>query len=145
MGKSSLLNAITRQNVSIVSEVAGTTTDPVEKPMELLPLGPVLFVDTAGVDDVGALGAQRIEKTRQAIARSDIGVLVTETGVWGDFEERLLRELRAHDVPVVVALNKADLRKPDAEQLLWLKRGVAAVCGACGDDRRRCGRATHGA
>lgn len=122
VGKSSLLNAITRQNVSIVSEVAGTTTDPVEKPMELLPLGPVLFVDTAGVDDVGALGAQRIEKTRQAIARSDIGVLVTETGVWGDFEERLLRELRAHDVPVVVALNKADLRKPDAEQLLWLKR-----------------------
>ena len=67
VGKSSLLNAVTRQQVSIVSEVAGTTTDPVEKPMELLPLGPVLFVDTAGVDDVGALGAQRIEKTRLAI------------------------------------------------------------------------------
>src|SRR5665811_1469280 len=81
VGKSSLLNAITQQKVSIVSEVAGTTTDPVEKPMELLPIGPVLFVDTAGVDDVGALGAQRIAKTRQAIARSDIGVLVTEAGV----------------------------------------------------------------
>jgi hypothetical protein len=61
VGKSSLLNAITQQKVSIVSEVAGTTTDPVEKPMELLPIGPVLFVDTAGVDDVGALGEQRIE------------------------------------------------------------------------------------
>ena len=83
MGKSSLLNAITQQRVSIVSEVAGTTTDPVEKPMELLPIGPVLFVDTAGVDDVGALGAQRIEKTRQVIERSDIGVLVAEAGVWG--------------------------------------------------------------
>ena len=67
VGKSSVLNAITQQHVSIVSEVAGTTTDPVEKPMELLPIGPVLFVDTAGVDDVGALGEQRIEKTRQAI------------------------------------------------------------------------------
>src|SRR5579863_3543171 len=108
VGKSSLLNAVTRQQVSIVSEVAGTTTDPVEKPMELHPIGPVLFVDTAGMDDVGALGAQRIEKTRQAIARTDIGVLVTEAGAWTDYEERLLAELRSHAVPVVVAMNKAD-------------------------------------
>src|SRR5271165_2453772 len=79
VGKSSLLNAITQQTVSIVSDIPGTTTDPVEKPMELAPMGPVIFVDTAGVDDVGALGAQRIERTRQAIARTDIGVLVTET------------------------------------------------------------------
>jgi len=117
VGKSSLLNAITQQKVSIVSEVAGTTTDPVEKPMELLPLGPVLFVDTAGVDDVGALGAQRIEKTRLAIKRTDIGVLVTESGVWTEFEEKLLTELRSHGIPVLVALNKADLRSPSAEQL----------------------------
>ena len=61
-GKSSLLNALTRQQVSIVSAVAGTTTDPVEKPMELLPLGPVLFIDTAGIDDAGALGEQRVQK-----------------------------------------------------------------------------------
>jgi [FeFe] hydrogenase H-cluster maturation GTPase HydF len=117
VGKSSLLNAVTRQYVSIVSEVAGTTTDPVEKPMELLPIGPVLFVDTAGVDDVGALGAQRIEKTRLAIARSDIGVLVTEAGVWGEFEDRLLAELRSHAIPVLVALNKSDLRHGTAEQV----------------------------
>ena len=121
VGKSSLLNAVTRQNVSIVSDVPGTTTDPVEKPMELLPLGPVLFVDTAGVDDIGALGAQRIEKTRQAIARSDIGVLVTEAGVWGDFERQLLDELRAHEIPVLVALNKADLQQPSPAQLAFLK------------------------
>lgn len=117
VGKSSLLNAITRQQVSIVSEVPGTTTDPVEKPMELLPVGPVLFVDTAGVDDVGALGAQRIEKTRLAIARSDVGVLVAESGVWTEFEEKLLAELRAQGIPVLIAVNKADLRAPDPEHL----------------------------
>ncbi|MFY9852534.1 MAG: [FeFe] hydrogenase H-cluster maturation GTPase HydF [Terracidiphilus sp.] len=117
VGKSSLLNAITQQEVSIVSAVAGTTTDPVEKPMELLPIGPVLFVDTAGVDDVGALGAQRIEKTRLAIARSDVGVLVVESGVWTEFEEKLLAELRSHGIPVLVAVNKADLRARDPEHL----------------------------
>lgn len=122
VGKSSLLNAITRQSVSIVSEVPGTTTDPVEKPMELQPIGPVLFVDTAGVDDVGALGAQRIEKTRLAIARSDIGVLVTEAGRWGEFEERLLAELRSHAIPVLIALNKSDLRRDTAEQVARFTR-----------------------
>jgi len=115
VGKSSLLNAITQQSVSIVSEVPGTTTDPVEKPMELQPIGPVLFVDTAGVDDVGALGAQRIEKTRQAIARTDIAVLVAEAAIWTDFEETLLAELRGRDIPVVIALNKIDVRKPATE------------------------------
>jgi len=122
VGKSSLLNAVTQQKVSIVSEVAGTTTDPVEKPMELLPIGPVLFVDTAGVDDVGALGAQRIEKTRLAIGRSDIGVLVTEAGVWGEFEEQLLTELRGRGIPVLVALNKADLQMPQMEHLIRFDR-----------------------
>jgi [FeFe] hydrogenase H-cluster maturation GTPase HydF len=117
VGKSSLLNAITRQTVSIVSDVPGTTTDPVEKPMELEPIGPVLFVDTAGVDDVGALGAQRIEKTRQAIARTDIGVLVTEACAWGEFEDKLLAELRARGIPVLVAVNKADLAKPSADEI----------------------------
>ncbi len=122
VGKSSLLNAITRQQVSIVSEIAGTTTDPVEKPMELLPIGPVLFVDTAGVDDVGALGGQRIEKTRQVIARSDVGVLVTEAGVWGEFEDKLLAELRARGIPVLVALNKADICRTELEQLLRFEK-----------------------
>ena len=118
VGKSSLLNAITQQQVSIVSPEAGTTTDPVEKPMELLPIGPVLFVDTAGVDDVGALGAQRIEKTRLAIARTDIGVLVAEAGVWTDFEEKLLAELRGHGIPVLVVLNKTDLQRPNTELMI---------------------------
>jgi len=118
VGKSSLLNAITQQQVSIVSAEAGTTTDPVEKPMELLPIGPVLFVDTAGVDDVGALGAQRIEKTRLAIKRADIGVLVTEAGAWTEFEENLLAEFRANGIPVLIALNKTDLQRPKTEQMI---------------------------
>jgi [FeFe] hydrogenase H-cluster maturation GTPase HydF len=118
VGKSSLLNAITQQQVSIVSEIAGTTTDPVEKPMELLPIGPVLFVDTAGVDDVGALGAQRIEKTRQAIGRTDLGVLVAEAGTWTEYEEKLLAELRTRGIPVIVALNKVDLCRPEIDQLI---------------------------
>ena len=94
MGKSSLLNAITRQQVSIVSPIAGTTTDPVEKPMELLPLGPVLFVDTAGIDDAGTLGELRVQKTRQVLERTDLGVVVAEAGQWGEFEEQLLARTR---------------------------------------------------
>ncbi len=90
VGKSSLLNAVTRQEVSIVSETPGTTTDPVEKPMELSPLGPVVFIDTAGVDDEGALGALRIEKTRRVLDRVDLAVLVAEAAVWGPFEEGAL-------------------------------------------------------
>lgn len=115
VGKSSLLNAITRQHVSIVSEVAGTTTDPVEKPMELLPLGPVLFIDTAGVDDVGALGALRVERTRQTFDRTDLGVIVTQAGEWDGFEEQLLTELIGRGTPVVVAFNKTDVAGPGPE------------------------------
>ncbi len=122
VGKSSLLNAITRQHVSIVSDVAGTTTDPVEKPMELLPLGPVLFIDTAGVDDVGALGALRVERTRQTVDRTDLGVIVTAAGEWGLFEEQLFAELMAHGTPVVVVFNKSDIARPAAE----MREGLAA-------------------
>lgn len=113
VGKSSLLNAVTRQQAAIVSDIAGTTTDPVEKPMELLPLGPVLFIDTAGIDDEGALGELRVAKTRQVFDRTDLGVLVAEAGLWGDFEDRMLEELRSHGTPVVVAFNKSDLGSPD--------------------------------
>ncbi|HOQ33514.1 MAG TPA: [FeFe] hydrogenase H-cluster maturation GTPase HydF [Candidatus Hydrogenedens sp.] len=113
VGKSSLLNAITRQNVSIVSETAGTTTDPVEKPMELLPLGPILFIDTAGIDDIGALGELRIQKTRQIFDRTDVGVIVTESGIWGEFEEGLYNEFRSRNIPIVVVFNKVDLQEPD--------------------------------
>ena len=94
-GKSSLLNALTRQDVSIVSDIAGTTTDPVEKPMELLPIGPVVFIDTAGIDDCGALGELRVQKTRQVFDRADVAIIVCAAGEWGEFEESIAAELRA--------------------------------------------------
>lgn len=117
VGKSSLLNALTGQQTSIVSPVAGTTTDPVEKTMELQPLGPVVLVDTAGIDDAGALGEQRIEKTRQAIARTDLAILVAEAAVWTEFEETLLAGLRARHIPVLIALNKCDVQHAPAALL----------------------------
>lgn len=143
VGKSSLLNAVTRQDAAIVSDTPGTTTDPVEKPMELLPLGPVVFIDTAGVDDAGALGEKRIAKTRQALDRTDLGVLVTEAGAWGEFEESLLAELRSRGVPVVVALNKSDLgaaaatilARLAAEKVAWVQTAAASGAGI-GDLRR---------
>lgn len=120
VGKSSLLNAITRQQVSIVSDVAGTTTDPVEKPMELLPLGPVLFIDTAGIDDEGALGELRVQRTRRVFDRTDLGVIICEAGSWGNFEDQLLAELRLRKVPVIVVFNKTDLAAPRADVLARL-------------------------
>jgi len=127
VGKSSLLNALTRQQVSIVSEVAGTTTDPVEKPMELLPLGPVLFIDTAGIDDVGALGEMRVARTRQVFDRTDLGLIVLEAGEWGPFEEGMLEELNRREVPVIVVSNKTDLKEPPSDLVARLKAARVAL------------------
>ncbi len=113
-GKSSLLNALTKQSVSIVSDVAGTTTDPVEKPMEMLPIGPVLFIDTAGIDDVGALGEQRVEKTKQVFDRTDVGIIVAPEGQWDEFERGLVERLQRDNIPVIVVFNKCDCAKPRA-------------------------------
>lgn len=109
VGKSSILNALTDQQVSIVSDVAGTTTDPVEKPMELLPLGPVLFIDTAGIDDTGTLGAMRVSKTFQVFDRTELGIIVTTFTDWGSYEETIMEELRRREIPFVVVFNKIDL------------------------------------
>ncbi|MBN2466416.1 50S ribosome-binding GTPase, partial [candidate division WOR-3 bacterium] len=127
VGKSSLLNALTRQQVSIVSDVAGTTTDPVEKPMELLPLGPVLFIDTAGVDDVGALGEMRVEKTRKVIERTDVGVVVAEAGRWNEFEQTMTEELRKRGVPVIVVFNKADLAEGHDRKMGTVPSGAVPI------------------
>ena len=113
VGKSSVLNALTGQDVAIVSDVAGTTTDPVEKPMELLPLGPVLFVDTAGFDDAGTLGRLRTRKTAKVLDRTDIALLVTEADAWGEFETRWAAEFKRRGTPALVILNKIDLLDPN--------------------------------
>ncbi len=121
VGKSSLLNAMTRQQVSIVSDVAGTTTDPVEKPMELLPIGPVLFTDTAGIDDVGALGDLRVQRTRQVFDRTDVGIIVVEAGHWSQFEDRILDELALRKIPAIAVFNKIDLAQPRDDVLASLQ------------------------
>ena len=91
VGKSSFLNKITSQDVSIVSDIAGTTTDIVEKAMELLPIGPVVFIDTAGIDDIGELGILRIEKTMSAIERVDLGIILCTFEGFSNFEKELIR------------------------------------------------------
>ena len=108
VGKSSVLNALVSQSVSIVSDIAGTTTDPVEKVMELKPIGPVVFIDTAGVDDIGALGQARVAKTMQVIDRTELAILVTDD--WKDYERQLLAVFEERGIPYVVSANKSDLR-----------------------------------
>lgn len=108
-GKSSLVNAVTGQSLSVVSDVEGTTTDPVYKAMELLPLGPVMIIDTPGFDDVGALGALRVEKTRQVLAKTDIAVLVVDArqGL-APCDEELTALFREKNTPYLTVFNKCD-------------------------------------
>jgi len=120
VGKSSLLNAMTRQDVSIVSDTAGTTTDPVEKPMEFLPIGPVLFIDTAGIDDAGALGEMRVERTRRVFDRTDVGVIVAAEGLWGEFEAGILDQLQQRQIPAIAVFNKIDMAGPPTDTIAEL-------------------------
>ncbi len=109
-GKSSLVNAVTGQEMAIVSEVRGTTTDPVYKSMELLPMGPVVIIDTPGMDDTGALGEMRVRKTRQILNRTDVAVLVTDaTRALCEEERELLNIFCEKRIPYVIARNKCDL------------------------------------
>ena len=109
-GKSSLVNAVTGQTVSVVSDVKGTTTDPVKKSMELLPLGPVVIIDTPGLDDEGALGELRVERAKRILSQTDIAVLVCDGTVGlSDGDKALIKELEMRKLPYVIALSKADL------------------------------------
>ena len=109
-GKSSIVNAVTGQSLSLVSDVAGTTTDPVYKAMELLPLGPVMIIDTAGYDDEGKLGEMRVQSTKKALNRTDIAVLVTDTATgMGQWERELVTLFAQKGIPYIIAVNKTDL------------------------------------
>lgn len=110
VGKSSLLNKITNQDISIVSEIAGTTTDVVEKSMELLPIGPVTFLDTAGIDDTTALSEQRIEKTMKVINRTDAAVVVTDFNGFDEYEFELIKKFEELNIPYLVVVNKTDVQ-----------------------------------
>lgn len=109
-GKSSIMNALTNQNIAVVSPVKGTTTDPVHKAMELLPLGPVNIIDTAGLDDIGELGKLRIEKTKQILNKTDIAILVIDATLdFTDFDKDILKLITNKNIPYIVAYNKIDL------------------------------------
>lgn len=113
-GKSSLINAITGQDIALVSEIAGTTTDPVYKAMELHPIGPVMFIDTAGFDDEGTLGEMRIEKTRKAVDKTDVAI-VFFCGTEFSCEKEWVAELRKRKIPIIPVINKADVIANSAE------------------------------
>jgi [FeFe] hydrogenase H-cluster maturation GTPase HydF len=108
-GKSSLINALAGQDIAIVSDVAGTTTDPVKKSIEIHGLGPVIMVDTAGIDDTGELGRKRIDKTQAALKTIDLAILVVANNTWNEHEENLIAKFREHDIPFFVVHNKSDL------------------------------------
>jgi len=107
-GKSSVLNALAGYDLAIVSDIAGTTTDPVNKNIEINPLGPCVVIDTAGIDDVGELGEKRRGKTREVIKDADVGLIIIGDGKWTSFEEEILTSLQAKSKPVIVVLNKTD-------------------------------------
>ena len=121
MGKSTLINAITNQNIAIVSDYAGTTTDPVYKAMEILPIGPVVLIDTAGFDDEGALGELRIEKTLEVIKKTDIALLVVDSKGFSYFDVNIINKLKETNTPFIVVLNKSDLNDSNCIFLEELK------------------------
>ena len=128
-GKSSLVNALTGQQTAIVSDVAGTTTDPVRKSMEIFGIGPVTVVDTAGLDDPTGLGAKRLQKTMQTLDQIDLALLVCSGNQWGAAESQLAEKLKSKDVPFVIVHNKSDLEgvSPDFGRQLEARYGVT-VC-----------------
>lgn len=115
-GKSSLINALTNQSLSVVSDIPGTTTDPVSKAMELLPLGPIVLIDTAGLDDTGSLGELRIKKTKEVIEKTDLGVLVFDAcnrDLTNEYE--WYNDLKEKNIPTIGVINKIDLSKENCE------------------------------
>ncbi|BBB90587.1 MAG TPA: [FeFe] hydrogenase H-cluster maturation GTPase HydF [Methylomusa anaerophila] len=124
-GKSSLINALTNQDIALVSDVPGTTTDPVYKAMEILPIGPVMIIDTAGIDDVGDLGTLRVERTMQVLHKADLAIIVVEpeSGVT-EYEHSLISAMRKRNLPVVCVLNKTDLYPVDEKQVETWKQAL---------------------
>lgn len=138
VGKSSLLNLMLGQDIAITSPVAGTTTDVVEKAMELLPLGPVLFLDTAGLDDVSELSGARLKKTAKIFDRADVIILVIEPDTWTTYEDTVLTESQKRKLPVLTVINKIDLRKPSPDWLKTVRDKTGQVLTvSCSDENQR--------
>jgi len=127
-GKSSLINALTNQSLAIVSPIAGTTTDPVYKSMEILPIGPVVVIDTAGLDDVGDLGSLRVAKSLEVLRKSDLVLLVVDAGVGlGEPEKGLAEKCLAQKIPFILVFNKTDLQEVSPATLETAKSELGAV------------------
>ena len=141
-GKSSLINALTNQSLAIVSAVAGTTTDPVYKSMEILPIGPVVVIDTAGLDDVGELGRLRIEKSLEVLRKSDLVLLVTDSTLGVGTPERSLAEkCRTQSIPFILVFNKSDLAAtpPELMAAAQTELGAAAAVSVSASEQRGIG------
>lgn len=122
-GKSSIINAITNQDIALVSSVKGTTTDPVYKAMEILPIGPVVIIDTAGLDDVGELGELRKKKTYEVLNKTDLAILTidAELGIT-DFEKGILESIKEKNIPVVGVINKIDINEVSSDQVAMMQK-----------------------
>ena len=140
VGKSSFLNYMAGQDVAVTSPIPGTTTDVVEKAMELLPIGPVMFLDTAGLDDHSELAGRRLQKTAALLDRADVVVLVTEPNYWGEYETRVVAEAARRKQPVIVVVTKLDLPdfgKPDATFSRSLEKTDGYLACSCLDAANR--------
>ena len=148
-GKSSLVNAVTSQSLAIVSDVPGTTTDPVTKTMELLPLGPVVIIDTPGIDDEGELGKLRVERSYQALNKTNIAVVVVDSSAGiGREEQALIERIREKNIPYIVAFSKSDISRRETsagneiavssetgENISELKEMIGRLAAKAGEER----------
>jgi [FeFe] hydrogenase H-cluster maturation GTPase HydF len=136
-GKSSLINCLAGQEIAIVSDHAGTTTDPVKKSFEITGFGPVVLVDTAGIDDSGELGQKRVDRTVKTLEIIDLALLVVTENSWGPYEDDLIRKFNDHDLPYIVIHSKSDIQEPTAEyQHMVLKLTGAPLVEFSSSDRR---------
>ncbi|MEG6584424.1 [FeFe] hydrogenase H-cluster maturation GTPase HydF [Dendrosporobacter sp. 1207_IL3150] len=118
VGKSSLINSLTNQDIALVSEIPGTTTDPVYKAMEILPIGPVMVIDTAGIDDEGGLGALRVERTMQVLNKTDLAIVVIDPSVGAtEFDEEILEEITKRKIAAIGVINKSDVYAVNDEEI----------------------------
>jgi [FeFe] hydrogenase H-cluster maturation GTPase HydF len=125
-GKSSLINCLADQDIAIVSDHAGTTTDPVKKSFEITGFGPVILVDTAGIDDSGDLGQKRVERTIRTLDIIDLALLIITNNSWGDYEDDLIKRFRDHDLPYIVIHSKSDIEEPAED----FKNKISSITGS---------------
>src|SRR5674536_24510 len=124
-GKSSFINSLSGQDIAIVSDHAGTTTDPVKKSFEITGFGPVILIDTAGIDDAGELGQKRVDRTIRTLETIDLALLVITENSWGKFEDELLKKFTDQDLPFIVIHSKSDIQEPEAE----FKQKILSITG----------------